>query len=440
MAQRRKRPEEWDDLENRVGKRRTGKEDKVAATKVDDITVQRMATEPTGRLKKYEPLQTRDFVPFTEYFDLTIENIKKACERFYDMPPGSCDVLASDRGPSCTRIDQIKGKKLFMVRFLDREKQPNRPNVIPASAPPRRKHNEVENDPTNSQAKPTTTTKYAASLSVADLLRAGKLVKKELPTKIELEAFNIQMRLWEPSEIRSFVLDKERFARGGFRDAFKAVDTSDRSIWVVKRYHQKALDSMDVVEMTLEEHTRKQVQLHSAARSIAQKFSKAVPADFGEVFSYSKVYYGEIKKVPVTVEKFIKGNFSKLINNDGQCYPIPSEASHSKKVLYEKAHALVHYSFKLSKEKMMLLDIQGSDYNLYDPEIATLEQCDEEGNYYFCTSNLSKHAIRKFASLHVCNQYCKTLGLTAIVVNFESEGSKNSKKGESGNIENGEDE
>ena len=31
------------------------------------ITVQRMSSEPLERLKKYEPLETREFVDFTEY-------------------------------------------------------------------------------------------------------------------------------------------------------------------------------------------------------------------------------------------------------------------------------------------------------------------------------------------------------------------------------------
>ena len=71
----------------------------------------------SGRLKKFEPLDTRDFVPFGEYDDLTIENIKEACEKYYQAPEGSCDILASDRGPSCTKLEQIKGKKGLLYSF-----------------------------------------------------------------------------------------------------------------------------------------------------------------------------------------------------------------------------------------------------------------------------------------------------------------------------------
>ena len=49
----------------------------------NDILVQRMSSTASGRLKKFEPLNTGDFVPFGEYDDLTIENIKEACKKYY---------------------------------------------------------------------------------------------------------------------------------------------------------------------------------------------------------------------------------------------------------------------------------------------------------------------------------------------------------------------
>ena len=51
-----------------------------------DILVQRMSSTASGRLKKFEPQDTRDFVPFGDYDDLTIANIKEACEKCYQAP------------------------------------------------------------------------------------------------------------------------------------------------------------------------------------------------------------------------------------------------------------------------------------------------------------------------------------------------------------------
>ena len=47
--------------------------------------MQRMSSAP-NRSNKYETVDTRDFVNFTDYDELNIENIRDACEKFYDMP------------------------------------------------------------------------------------------------------------------------------------------------------------------------------------------------------------------------------------------------------------------------------------------------------------------------------------------------------------------
>ena len=74
---------------------------------------------PSGRLKKYKPLDTRDFIPFNAFAELSIENTKKSCECLYNILENSYDILISDRGPSCSRIEQLKGKAFYLVRFLE---------------------------------------------------------------------------------------------------------------------------------------------------------------------------------------------------------------------------------------------------------------------------------------------------------------------------------
>ena len=68
--------------------RNAGRESKKAGIKVpNDILVHRMSSTSSGRLKKYEPLDTRDFVQFEGYEELSVANIKEACEKFYNAPP-----------------------------------------------------------------------------------------------------------------------------------------------------------------------------------------------------------------------------------------------------------------------------------------------------------------------------------------------------------------
>ena len=128
MKRTRGEKERWEDFKARVGIKGSGggkKETHKAAQ--NDILVQRMSSTASGRLKKFEPLDTRDLVPFSEYDDLTIENIKEACEKYYQALEGSCDSLALDRGPSCTKLEQMTkpksgivpnaGQPLFEERF-----------------------------------------------------------------------------------------------------------------------------------------------------------------------------------------------------------------------------------------------------------------------------------------------------------------------------------
>ena len=47
----------------------------------------------------------------------------------------------------------------------------------------------------------------------------------------------------------------------------------------------------------------------------------------------------------------------------------------------QKAECLSHFSFEKFDKKLMIVDIQGSGANLYDPEIATMELL-ADGKYY----------------------------------------------------------
>ena len=54
--------------------------------------------------------------------------------------------------------------------------------------------------------------------------------------------------------------------------------------------------------------------------------------------------------------------------------------------MFEQAEALVHFSNDASNEKFHLVDLQGADYKLYDPEIKTIETLIV--SVIFCAGNL----------------------------------------------------
>jgi hypothetical protein len=232
---------------------------------------------------------------------------------------------------------------------------------------------------------------YPVSMSVTSMLKLGTVVK---PPKGE------------------GIFEDESFAAGGFRKAYKceSEDQTFPGIWVLKKYSDKALEDMQTLGVEEEDHARKQVQMHTLAQNIANQMTKYVDKEFGEAFSYDNIYLGEIKPTSnanrgfVTIEKYIEGEFTKYVNNNGHV------TADKKDVKTQKAEALVHYSYQLSKGQFLLVDIQGTDYKLYDPEVASTVHHDG-GLINFCIGNLSTQAIVGFFEKHICNTYCKKLGL-----------------------------
>ena len=419
--------ETWAELEKRIGLKRTGgNNDRKNFGKVPaDILVQRMSTMPSGRMKKYEPMDTRDFIPFgNNYDELTIENIKAACENFYNAPVGCCDILASDRGPSCTTMDQIKGKKVYLIRLVPpsttgpevdisytKHEWPKckKQRTLPAA-------NKSYSVGANAHYIGETSAINPKSVSVADLLKAGKLVKPPQQERVtlHLEEFDVQERSWNEAAAVEFMIDEERFAQGGFRNAHHAYAQNCQLVstkWVVKKYQDGAIKSItNDLKISIEDHTRKQVQLHAVARNMAKQFSKKVPVQFGDSFHYKKTYYSTLKDLPVTVEEFVPGQFIKYINNNGKVNLHPADDIEEE--IFAKAECFAHFTYVNSDKKLMLLDIQGSGFTLYDPEIATEELRDDSGEIYFCAGNTSSFGIKKFLEEHICNKYCDMLDIS----------------------------
>ena len=88
----------------------------------ETIVVQRLSAEVAGKAQKYSRIGAREFVSFEDYGDLTIENIKEACVKHYNMSSDNilCDVLAGEQGPSCSSLKQIPSLKVIHVRFVDK--------------------------------------------------------------------------------------------------------------------------------------------------------------------------------------------------------------------------------------------------------------------------------------------------------------------------------
>lgn len=232
-------------------------------------------------------------------------------------------------------------------------------------------------------------TKFPASVSISTLLKAGKLVKPKDKNKLTLtiEAFDVATQKWTNDFEAVGYVETSIFASGGFRNAYHATLPSCENHgndWVVKFYNAQAIETITgVMQSNAEDHCRKQVQMHSVARHIAQRFQAHTPSEFGECFSFNRCYFTKVNGQPATIEEFIPGSFSKIINNNGLTTLFPDDSDDYLKELLRKAECLVHYSYQSYGKKFMLLDIQGMGYKLFDPEIATTNVKDEASDEIF---------------------------------------------------------
>ena len=82
-----------------------------------ELIAQHLSAEPKENNTKYIRQGPREFVSF-EYREVTLENIKRACKVHYRENLTTCDILASEQGPSCSRLDEITSFKVIYVCFI----------------------------------------------------------------------------------------------------------------------------------------------------------------------------------------------------------------------------------------------------------------------------------------------------------------------------------
>ena len=231
------------------------------------------------------------------------------------------------------------------------------------------------------------------------MLKIGKVIKKvDQPyEKVEVSEFVIRKEecSWTQPILMELFIDSEPFNRGGFREVYKAT-RKDGKKFVVKKFLgstletiEKLNDHMEVKE-TAESFARRAIQTHILAKNFADQFVASliddVKSNFGKMFYYHKAFFGKLASSgeSVMIEEYLHGECSKYINNDGTIYRNISE-----KELILKAECLCHFSYEKSKEELLLVDIQGCKYNLYDPEIASVKGASDEQGFRFCLGNLS---------------------------------------------------
>ena len=136
----------------------------------------------------------------------------------------------------------------------------------------------------------------------------------------------------------------DKFASGGFRDAFVANGMKGVSgKMVLKRYKPERITELSHLFNSVDDHTRKVVQMYALARHFAQMMANEAPLEYGETFAYTK------------------------------------------------AESFAHYSYVKSGEQLIIVDLQGVGFTLFDPEIASTQLYDKDNSiYFFPVRNLNR--------------------------------------------------
>ena len=117
---------------------------------------------------------------------------------------------------------------------------------------------------------------------------------------------------------------------------------------VIKKYLPGALTVIDITKQTVEEHTKKVVQMHMLAKNLAEQVKKKLKEDgkledYGKTLQFKKIYM--VQPGNIIVEEFVEGEFVKFLNNTGVVCGNDSE-------LCQKAGSLTHFSYQKSNKQL----------------------------------------------------------------------------------------
>ncbi|KAJ7371602.1 hypothetical protein OS493_024278 [Desmophyllum pertusum] len=285
--------------EKRAGKRKAPSHD---ILQKEVIVIQRLSAEVSGKAQKYSRIGLCEFVPY-EYDEIALSNIMSACNRHFASIVGEhmiCDVLAGEQGPSCNSLEQIPDLKVVHVRFIEandrdvasvvgnrmeREEQPKRPfrRAI------------VQSLPATKAQSPSKA--FPKSLSVLEMMKLGKVINDKSTESIELFTFDLTDMAWSSqTSTVEFSIVKEPFGKGGFREAFKATSKTpgfQHQQWVVKKYLKSAVDIIEETKQTIEQHTKKVVQMHMLAKNFMLKLEQDLKQNYMGKPSVTREYTWE---------------------------------------------------------------------------------------------------------------------------------------------------
>ncbi len=207
------------------------------------------------------------------------------------------------------------------------------------------------------------------------------------------------------SVLASVKIAAQPFAKGAMKAAYRAFDCALGREMVLK-------ESMAVSDSqrTLAKYEAF-LSCHHAASFLAAEFEKMKPADCEAVkfCNACVLHLPDRDGQPYFIEEEqLAGQFEKFNNNSGLCMPFPT--AHG--TMHQAVQAFSHWTHSMTGGAMMVVDCQGTyaadtkTFKLTDPAIHATALT------RFGGTNLGAKGFVRFYKTHVCNDYCKALGLT----------------------------
>ena len=240
-------------------KKKPGEENMLSKKK---LIVQKLSSEPKPTTMKFVSEGPREFVEYN-YDKILLDNIKEACTQHF-KEKRNCDVLDSEQGPSCTRLDQLPSLRLIFIRFTTPKSIKNSDSASESwtRPPPMKKAKSFVNKKIEKKSF------IPKILSVNDMMKLGKIIRENerSSAKSLIEKFNMENNEWYISKKVIFENEDKAFTEGDgihcrwhtrLKVIMKASDEIfRRNAWTVKKYSTSLKEKLEKMGEICESQSR----------------------------------------------------------------------------------------------------------------------------------------------------------------------------------------